>query len=598
MGRATLAAILIFVPIVAAYAAVRQDPVNGYYLNIPFDEMTSAQKTAAQQAARTQIIPPLVACASPHNMPLSDRQGKGIENEILQLIAKKLGTTASFFWMPGTHGGMMNELTLLGNCNVLMGVPTGSSRLLETLPLYRTTYVFVSRKASDIHITGFDDPALKTHKLGVVEPSAMRQVLALHGINTGIEVLYQTNRPPWHLGQQVATGKLKIAAIWGPFAAYASFKSAGQLKIQPANLLSNKIPLEYSMTIGVLPGDAVVKYAIDDVLRDSAGQIARILQQYDIPLVKCAECVVDGNLPSHGLYTKSVFAPLQEQFLKPAYASQKDFDPAAARKRIQQELRAGESATQQMFDAMDASENKLVAMLVTHYHADPNALNPQGSLPLGIAADNRDSVMLNTLLAVGANPNLRDENRYTALMYAALRNHVPSIKALLRGHADPDLRGPDQMTALGLAVSEGDYLAARALLEGGADVNAWSDKTHVTPLMLIASKRSSATRTGAVTKGLEPTTLARLMIDKYHAAVGAKSTAGITALMVAAAQDNTPMLELLLQRGARIATRNKAGRTALDIAHQVDADGAVQILRLFKSMSRNTAPSPTVGTGK
>ncbi|MDN5872854.1 MAG: transporter substrate-binding domain-containing protein, partial [Sinobacteraceae bacterium] len=346
-------------PIFAAHAVVRHDDPNGYYLGIPFNEMTSAQKTAARRAAKTQIIQPLLACASPDNMPLSNKKGEGVENQILELLAKKLDTTTSFFWQAGNHRGMMNQVFQYRNCNLLLGVSTGSTRLLETLPIYRTTYVFVTRKGSGIHIKSLDDPALKKHSLGVVEPSAMRQVLAEHGLKTGLDVQYQINRQPWHLAKKVADGKLDIAALWGPFAGYANKQSGGRLQLQPANIMSNKVALEYSVGIGMRPGAAVLKYALDDALKSSAKQIKAILKDAGIPLVQCSECIVSGDLPAHGLYSESLFEPPQAQFLKPADAAQTKLDKAKARKQIEQALKHGDDATQQMFNAIVASQDQL-----------------------------------------------------------------------------------------------------------------------------------------------------------------------------------------------------------------------------------------------
>lgn len=573
-------------------ATAAQAETGGYYLSKPFSDLSAAEQSAARHAARTQPIQPLVACAEPANMPLSNDKSEGLENRIIKLLARKLHTTASFYWQEGSHRGMMHRMFDYRSCNLLLGVSIGSERLLETLPIYRSTYVFAYRKGSGIHhIDGLDDPNLKTHSLGVVEPSAMRQVLARHGIKTGVQVMYRTDEAPWHQVQQVAEGKLDIAAIWGPFAGYANAKSGNKLVLQPANMMSDKIPLEYSIAIGMRPGAAVLKYALDDALKSSAKQIEAILKDYDIPLVQCSECIVSGNIPSHGAYTESLYGSPETQFLTPSDPRQTNFDAAAGRKQIEAAIKSGETPNEQLIDAVVGSEDQLAAFLVRQYKADPNALDTQGSRPLDIAARNRDSEMIKTLLDVGANPNLRDGHGFTPLLYAAHRNHAPSIKALMQAGADPQLRGPDNMTPLGIATGERNFFAAEALLKAGADVNAWSDDTHLTPLMLVASKPKSPSRYAAIAGGMEPVQLARLMIRKYHADVHARTTAGITALMIAAAQDNAAMIGLLVQSGADLSATDNAGETALDIAESAGRDDAEQTLRLFQSMTPTRQPS-------
>lgn len=583
---------VVTIALLGALTVTTHADTGGYYLSKPFNDLSAAEKSAAKDAATegTQPIQPLVACADPDNMPLSNKKSEGLENRILKLLAKKLDTTVSFYWQEASHRGMMNRLFRYRSCDLLLGVSAGSDRLLETSPIYRSTYVFAYRKDSDIQIDGLDAPDLKTHSLGVVEPSAMRQILARHGIKTDLQVMYRTSGQPWRQVQKVAESKLDIAAAWGPFAGYANAQSGGSLVLQPANLMSDKIPLQYSIAIGMRPGDAVLKYALDDALKRSEKQIRAILEDYDIPLVQCGDCIVSGDIPAHGSYSESLYASPQARFLQPFDARQTDFNASVGRKQIESALKKGESANDQMFNAVVGSDDQLLAFLVKHYGADPDALNNLGSRPLDIAARNRDSEMLETLLEVGADPNLRDGHGFTPLLYAAHRNHAPSIKSLIRGGAKPDMRGPNNMTPLGIATGEHHFFAAKALLEAGADINTWTGDTHLTPLMLVASKQKSASRYAAIAGGMEPDELARVMIKKYGADVHAKTTAGITALMIAAGNDNATMISLLFQAGADLSATDKAGKTALDIAEEAGNDDAAQSLQLFESMAPTNPP--------
>jgi len=65
---------------------------------IPFDQMTPAEKTAAKRAAKTATFDVIRFCADPGNMPLSDQSGEGFQNRIAKLVAEQIGTTATFFW--------------------------------------------------------------------------------------------------------------------------------------------------------------------------------------------------------------------------------------------------------------------------------------------------------------------------------------------------------------------------------------------------------------------------------------------------------------------------------------------------------------------
>jgi ABC-type nitrate/sulfonate/bicarbonate transport system substrate-binding protein len=103
----------------------------------------------------------------------------------------------------------------------MISIPTGYANLLTTEPLYRSTYVLAYRNDSGIDIDGFDDPDLKKLRIGVFQTSAIRRVLAQHGIfeNVSVHVVshdadINVKSQPWYQVQQVVDGELDIAAVW------------------------------------------------------------------------------------------------------------------------------------------------------------------------------------------------------------------------------------------------------------------------------------------------------------------------------------------------------------------------------------------------
>lgn len=67
--------------------------------------------------------------------------------------------------------------------------------------------------------------------------------------------------------------------------------------------------------------------------------------------------------------------------------------------------------------------------------------NNKGALPITEAAKVGDAETTRMLLAAGANPNARRDERYpTALMIAAARASEETLVALLEGGADPGIR--------------------------------------------------------------------------------------------------------------------------------------------------------------
>src|SRR4051794_20199046 len=75
-------------------------------------------------------------CADPHNMPFSDRQQQGFENQIAKLLAHDLNAEVRFEWQR-TGRGFLRNVVNKGGCDVLLGVPVGMRGLLVTRPYYR-----------------------------------------------------------------------------------------------------------------------------------------------------------------------------------------------------------------------------------------------------------------------------------------------------------------------------------------------------------------------------------------------------------------------------------------------------------------------------
>ena len=74
--------------------------------------------------------------------------------------------------------------------------------------------------------------------------------------------------------------------------------------------------------------------------------------------------------------------------------------------------------------------------------------------------------------------------------------------------------------------------------------------------------------------------VARALLAR-KAKVNATDAEGVTALMIAAAHDNSPMIALLIQAGANPHLKSAAGETAREIAVKNDNLGAVRTLSLL-----------------
>ena len=125
--------------------------------------------------------------------------------------------------------------------------------------------------------------------------------------------------------------------------------------------------------------------------------------------------------------------------------------------------------------------------------ADVNERFVNGMTPLMATAYQGDADSLRTLLAHGANVDMRckstDERveNSTALHWAAVKGHVDIIVILLEAHSDIEAKDRKGHTALILAAMEGHTKAVEVLLKAGATSDC-KDNNGFTPLMYATKK--------------------------------------------------------------------------------------------------------------
>jgi len=551
---------------------------KGIYADKDFDLLTQAEKDAAKQAAKTTHFSALRVCSDPGNMPLSNRAGEGYENKIAELLAKAMGADLSYFWRPSIERGMTRQTFDENECDVMMDVPADYGNILPTIPVYKTTYVFASQADKHITIKDLDDPQLRKLRIGVFELSALRQALADHGVVKDVQVHEVSHdadlipeHQPWHQVQDVVDGKLDLAGVWGPFAGWVKTMKGGPLVLQPTNLMDDNIPMEFSMAIGVRTNNAVLKYALDNALKAHQKEIAKILTDYGVPLVQCSDCLVAGSLPAHGVYTAPAAAAAN--FSKPMHWT-------VTQAQVDQWLKDGADVNDELSDAVLSNDVDRVAYLIGK-GADVNKLDLQGTPPLSTASRFGCIEMMDLLVSHGAKVDEQDSDGWTPLLRAAQRNQVAAIQFLLKHGANPQFEATGGYTPLAIAIEEQQFDAAKALIEAGVDINRAASQYRVTPLMICASERPAESRARRLLQKLGPMEIAQELI-KRGAKVDATNVDGVTALMIAAARDNSAMIGLLIQSGADPKIKSAAGETAREIAIKNDNLSAIRLFALLE----------------
>jgi quinoprotein dehydrogenase-associated probable ABC transporter substrate-binding protein len=532
--------------------------------------LLAAAFAATHASAETPAaLKSLRVCADPGNMPLSNQKGEGFENKIAEVLAKALGTSVQYYWRPSFERGLMRTTLAEGNCDLWMDMASDTEGAIVTKPLYRSTFVFAYRSDKGFgSFKSMDDPRLEKLRIGVYQVSAIRQALAQHGImaNTVIHYLSHNgdlvaeNQPSYQM-QQVIDGKLDIAAAWGPMAGYYKTIKHAPLTIQPVNTIDNTVPLEFDMSLAVPRGRPDIAKSVEQALNERKNDIHKILDDYGVPLVKCDDCIVSGNLPSHGPY-KSQALP-EQQTAESGKAADAPMDEGVTLAQLKEWLANGADPNEELGNAVVGQDLGRIGYLIEH-GADINTRFGDGYTPLVNAVRFGFDAVARYLVEHKADVNLADNSHWTPLMYAAWNDDPDMLRVLATHGAKLEAADSDAMNALSIAAQNAKVKSATALVEAGADVNHAAGSGGYTPLMLAATAGSME------------------IVDvllKHGAKVNARNSGGITALMIVAASNQPKIAEALIEAGADAKVKSDDGRTALSIAQSNNSVALVKLLQ-------------------
>ena len=253
---------------------------------------------ASSPPAARGALPDLRVCADPNNLPFSNEQGEGFENRIAELMARDLGTTLRYVWLPQRRGFVRNSLNA-GTCDLIVGVPAEFEPVRSTKPYYRSTYVFVQRADRGPPVSSLADTLLRHLRIGIhvigtdyANPPPA-QALAARGIIdnvTGYSIYgdYSQPNPPARLVEAVANGDVDVAIVWGPLAGYFAPRQTAPLTLVAVPPASDPSGQQWSFPIamGVRRQDRGLAAQLDRVLEAERPAVRRILEQYHVPLVQ------------------------------------------------------------------------------------------------------------------------------------------------------------------------------------------------------------------------------------------------------------------------------------------------------------------------
>ncbi|MFK8079593.1 MAG: substrate-binding domain-containing protein [Granulosicoccus sp.] len=231
----------------------------------------------------------LRVCADPGNLPFSNKAEEGLENKVIELLAKELGKEVRYTWFPQSVGFVRNTLRLR-QCDLISGITTTSEKVQNTNPYYHSAYAIVQSASVQPPIETMADERLRSLKLGVVAGTPPADILASQGMLGNLKpyhLVADTRRssPASDAIDDVASGETDVAFIWGPIAGYFTRQSEVPLVVTPLLQEDSRVRMNYRVSMAVRFNETDWKRTVNAALAKIQPQIDEILHSYGVPLL-------------------------------------------------------------------------------------------------------------------------------------------------------------------------------------------------------------------------------------------------------------------------------------------------------------------------
>lgn len=264
--------------------------------------VSSAFSTSA--IADQQPLPDtLKVCAAGDELPYSNSQEAGFENDIAKTLASAMDMPIEFVWSDKAAIFLVTEHLLKNDCDVVMGVDTSDQRVATSDPYYTSGYAFIYRKDSDLNITNWQSPDLQQLDRFVILPNspseAMLREIGKYESNFNYsKSLYGFKSPrnkyirldPDNLIGELESGEGDIAHLWAPeVARYVETASVPLTMVMAEEIADTGdgegIRQHYPQSVAVREDDQLLLKAVNRGLRVAGPQIEAILEKEGVPLL-------------------------------------------------------------------------------------------------------------------------------------------------------------------------------------------------------------------------------------------------------------------------------------------------------------------------
>jgi quinoprotein dehydrogenase-associated probable ABC transporter substrate-binding protein len=232
----------------------------------------------------------LRVCADPANLPFSDKERRGFENKLADLLAKDLGVPVVYTWFPMATGFVRNTLGAR-SCDIIMGYAQGDELVQNTNHYYRSAYALLYPVGSSLDgVDTLGDPRLKDKHIGVVAGTPPATILATNGLMGGAKPYHlmvdrRYENPAEEMISDIESGKIDAGLLWGPIGGYYARQHGGKVKVVPLLKETTGPRMSFRITMGLRPGEQDWKHQLNGFIAKRQKEINAILLDFGVPLI-------------------------------------------------------------------------------------------------------------------------------------------------------------------------------------------------------------------------------------------------------------------------------------------------------------------------
>ena len=255
-------------------------------LTLPLARLSPAYPQAPGEILdRTELH----VCADPNNLPFSNEKGEGFENKIAKVIGDELKLPIKFVFFPQVIGFVRNTLQA-HTCDLIIGTAAGDDIVQTTSPYYYSAYVAVYLRGNGFAFTDFDDPKLKTMRIGIISATPPSDLLVRHGLMDhakpyALMVDTRYDSPTREMVDDIENHNVDVGLLWGPIAGYYAKGVKEPLTMVPLPDEQGAPRMDYHIAMGVRNNEPEWRRRINAAIAKHRAELTAILRDYGVPLL-------------------------------------------------------------------------------------------------------------------------------------------------------------------------------------------------------------------------------------------------------------------------------------------------------------------------